>query len=283
MTIKALNGGKLLCLMAAVTGVLTLGSCNKDDDDPQPEPAPVVPVDTTPKKVIYPDQFSFRLNKSTPDSLRDTIKANTLLADGINSDSISVDVILRNKTNVDSASVSFTVSNSFLGKVNVSGNASITDSIYSITLPAIEGSYALSINGKNRKFIVEGTGKALSASSRNFSNGYVVDFNSDNTKLGDFTFTPYSETEDGSVYAKISGNGKFVALTEEDYNGYLSGNKSLLKGALEDVAAEDLKASINNVNYFAYQSGEKIYLGKVLNYVGASLREASSVKVSLTY
>ncbi|MBO7626541.1 MAG: hypothetical protein J6S93_03175 [Paludibacteraceae bacterium] len=283
MTIKALNGGKLLCLMAAVTGVLTLGSCNKDDDDPQPEPAPVVPVDTTPKKVIYPDQFSFRLNNSTPDSLRDTIKANTLLADGINSDSISVDVILRNKTNVDPASVSFTVSNSFLGKVNVSGNASITDSIYSITLPAIEGSYALSINGKNRKFIVEGTGKALSASSRNFSNGYVVDFNSDNTKLGDFTFTPYSETEDGSVYAKISGNGKFVALTEEDYNGYLSGNKSLLKGALEDVAAEDLKASINNVNYFAYQSGEKIYLGKVLNYVGVSLREASSVKVSLTY
>ena len=283
MTIKALNGGKLLCLMAAVTGVLTLGSCNKDDDDPQPEPAPVVPVDTTPKKVIYPDQFSFRLNNSTPDSLRDTIKANTLLADGINSDSISVDVILRNKTNVDSASVSFTVSNSFLGKVNVSGNASITDSIYSITLPAIEGSYALSINGKNRKFIVEGTGKALSASSRNFSNSYVVDFNSDNTKLGDFTFTPYSETEDGSVYAKISGNGKFVALTEEDYNGYLSGNKGLLEVALKDVAAEDLKASINNVNYFAYQSGEKIYLGKVLNYVGASLREASSVKVSLTY
>lgn len=253
------------------------------NDDPEPEPAPVVPVDTTPKKVVYPDQFSFRLNKSTPDSLRDTIKANTLLADGINSDSISVDVILRNKTNVDPATVSFTVSNSFLGKVNVSGNASITDSIYSITFPAIEGSYALSINGKNRKFIVEGTGKALSASSRNFSNGYVVDFNSDNTKLGDFTFTPYSETEDGSVYAKISGNGKFVALTEEDYNGYLSGNKSLLKGALEDVAAEDLKASINNVNYFAYQSGEKIYLGKVLNYVGASLREASSVKVSLTY
>ncbi len=283
MTIKALNGGKLLCLMATVAGVMTLGSCNKDDDEPEPEPAPVVPVDTTPKKVVYPDQFSFRLNNSTPDSLRDTIKANTLLADGINSDSISVDVILRNKTNVDPASVSFTVSNNFLGKVNVSGNASITDSIYSITLPAIEGSYALSINGKNRKFIVEGTGKALSASSRNFSNGYVVDFNSDNTKLGDFTFTPYSETEDGSVYAKISGNGKFVALTEEDYNGYLSGNKGLLEVALKDVAAEDLKASINNVNYFAYQSGEKIYLGKVLNYVGASLREASSVKVSLTY
>ena len=283
MTIKALNGGKLLCLMATVAGVMTLGSCNKDDDEPEPEPAPVVPVDTTPKKVVYPDQFSFRLNNSTPDSLRDTIKANTLLADGINSDSISVDVILRNKTNVDPASVSFTVSNNFLGKVNVSDNASITDSIFSVTFPAIEGSYSLSINGKNKKFSVAGTGKALSASSRNFSNGYVVDFNSDNTKLGDFTFTPYSETEDGSVYAKISGNGKFVALTEEDYNGYLSGNKGLLEVALKDVAAEDLKASINNVNYFAYQSGEKIYLGKVLNYVGASLREASSVKVSLTY
>ncbi len=283
MTIKALNGGKLLCLMAAVAGAMTLGSCNKDDDDPEPEPAPVVPVDSTPKKVVYPDQFSFRLNNSTPDSLRDTIKANTLLADGINSDSISIDVVLRNKTMVDPASVSFTVSNSFLGKVNVSDNASITDSIFSVTFPAIEGSYSLSINGKNKKFIVAGTGKALTASSRNFSNSYVVEFNSDNAKLGDFTFTPYSETEDGSVYAKISGNGKFVALTEEDFNVYLSGNKSLLKGALEDVAAEDLKASINNVNYFAYQSGEKIYLGKVLNYVGASLREASSVKVSLTY
>ncbi len=283
MTIKALHGGKLLCLMAAVAGAMTLGSCKDDEDDPEPEPAPVVPVDTTPKKVVYPDQFSFRLNNSTPDSLRDTIKANTLLADGINSDSISIDVILRNKTNVDPSSVSFTVENTFLGKVNVSDNASITDSIFSVTFPAIEGSYSLSINGKNKKFSVAGTGKALSASSRNFSNGYVVDFNSDNTKLGDFTFTPYSETEDGSVYAKISGNGKFVALTEEDYNVYLSGNKGLLEVALKDVASEDLKASINNVNYFAYQSGEKIYLGKVLNYVGASLREASSVKVSLTY
>lgn len=283
MTIKALHGGKLLCLMAAVAGAMTLGSCKDDDDEPEPEPAPVVPVDTTPKKVVYPDQFSFRLNNSTPDSLRDTIKANTLLADGINSDSISVDVILRNKTNVDPASVSFTVENTFLGKVNVSDNASITDSIFSVTFPAIEGSYALSINGKNKKFIVTGTGKALSASSRNFSNSYVAEFDSNNSKLGDLTFTPYSETEDGSVYAKISGTGKFIALSEDDYNNYISGNKGLLEVALKDVASEDLKASINNVNYFAYQSGDKIYLGKVLNYVGASLREASSVKVSLTY
>lgn len=285
MTIKALNGGKLLCLMATVAGVMTLGSCNKDDDEPEPEPAPVVPVDPTPKKVVYPDQFSFRLNNSTPDSLNsgDTIKANTLLADGVNSDSVSVDVVLRNKTMVDPTSVTFTVSNSILGKVNVSGNASITDSIYSITFPAIEGSYALSINGKARNFTVAGTGKAITASSRNFSNSYVVVFTSDNAKAGEFTFTPYSETEDGSVYAKLSGNGKFVALTEDDYNGYLSGNKGLLEVALKDVADEDWKSSINNANYFAYQSGDKIFLGKVSNFVGASLREASSMTVSLTF
>ena len=284
MTIKTLNGGKLLCLMAAVAGVMALGSCSKDEDDPQPEP-PVVPVDSTPKKVIYPDQFSFRLNNSTPDTLNtgDTIKANTLLANGVNSDSVSVDVVLRNKTMVDPASISFTVSNSFLGKVNVSNNASITDSIYSITFPAIEGSYALSINGKARNFTVAGTGKAISASSRNFSNSYVVEFTSDNAKLGEFTFTPYSETEEGSVYAKLSGNGKFIALTEEDYNGYLSGNKGLLEVALKDVADEDWKSSINNANYFAYQSGDKIFLGKVSNFVGASLREASSMTVSLTF
>lgn len=285
MTIKALNGGKLLCLMATVAGVMTLGSCNKDDDEPEPEPAPVVPVDSTPKKVVYPDEFSFRLNNSTPDTLNsgDTIKANTLLADGANTDSVSVDVVLRNKTMVDPASVSFTVSNTYLGKVSVSGTPSISDSIYSITFPAIEGSYVLSINGKTRNFIVAGTGKAISASSRNFSNSYVVAFTSDNAKLGEFTFTPYSETEDGSVYAKLSGNGKFVALAEEEYNGYLSGNKGLLEVALKDVAESDLKASINNSNYFAYQSGDKVYLGKVLSFDGASLREASSMTVSLTY
>lgn len=290
MTIKALNGGKLLCLMAAVAGVMTLGSCNKDDDDPEPEPAPVVPVDSTPKKIVYPDQFTFRLNNSTPDSLKDTIKANTLLENGVNSDSISVDVVLRNKTMVDPASVSFTVENKYLGTVNVSGNASITDSIYSITFPAIEGSYALSVNGKARNFTVAGTGKAITASSRNFSNSYVVVFTSDNAKSGEFTFTPYSETEDGSVYAKLSGNGKFIALTEEAYNGYFSGNIVILEGELRDVADEDWKSSINNVNYFAYQTVDasdpqmkKIYLGKVSNFVGASLREASSMTVSLTF
>jgi hypothetical protein len=290
MTIKALNGGKLLCLMAAVAGVMTLGSCNKDDDDPEPEPAPVVPVDSTPKKIVYPDQFTFRLNNSTPDSLKDTIKANTLLENGVNSDSISVDVVLRNKTMVDPASVSFTVENKYLGTVNVSGNASITDSIYSITFPAIEGSYALTVNGKARNFTVAGTGKAITASSRNFSNSYVVVFTSDNAKSGEFTFTPYSETEDGSVYAKLSGNGKFIALTEEAYNGYLSGNIVILEGELRDVADEDWKSSINNVNYFAYQTVDasdpqmkKIYLGKVSNFVGASLREASSMTVSLTF
>lgn len=292
MTIKALNGGKLLCLMAAVAGVMTLGSCNKDDDDPEPEPEPV-PVDTTtPKKVVYADLFSFGLNNSTLDTLNagDTIKASTLLENGVNSDSISVEVVLRNQTMVNPASVSFTVENKYLGTVNVSGNASIKDSIYSITFPAIEGSYALSVNGKARNFTVAGTGKAITASSRNFSNSYVVVFTSDNAKSGEFTFTPYSETEDGSVYAKLSGNGKFIALTEDAYNGYLSGNIVILEGELRDVADEDWKSSINNVNYFAYQTVDasdpqmkKIYLGKVSNFVGASLREASSMTVSLTF
>ena len=190
MTIKALHGGKLLCLMAAVAGAMTLGSCKDDDnDDPEPEPAPVVPVDPTPKKVIYPDQFSFRLNNSTPYSLRDSIKANTLLADGINSDSISVDVILRNKTNVDPSSVSFTVENTFLGKVNVSDKASITDSIFSVTFPAIEGSYSLSINGKNKKFSVVSTEKTTSA-NRQLSNKYTVKLDATNKSICGIEFVP---------------------------------------------------------------------------------------------
>ncbi len=248
MTIKALNGGKLLCLMAAVTGVLTLGSCNKDDDDPQPEPAPVVPVDTTPKKVIYPDQFSFRLNNSTPDSLRDTIKANTLLADGINSDSISVDVILRNKTNVDPASVSFTVSNSFLGKVNVSGNASITDSIYSITFPAIEGSYALSINGKNRKFTVAGDN--FKSATRNLSNKYVAKLDAVNKSICGIEFEPKAEI----TVAHMKGSGKFIVLSDDVYNEYLTSKLALVKGYIEDVDAADKKSllPLKDLNHFAY-------------------------------
>ena len=249
MTIKALNGGKLLCLMATVVGVMTLGSCNKDDDEPEPEPAPVVPVDTTPKKVIYPDQFSFRLNKSTPDSLRDTIKANTLLADGINSDSISVDVILRNKTNVDPATVSFTVSNSFLGKVNVSGNASITDSIYSITFPAIEGSYALSINGKNKKFSVVSTEKTTSA-NRKLSNKYTVKLDATNKSICGIEFVPKEKI----TVAHLKGSGKFVNLSDDTYNKYLTSALSYVKADIDDIITENAEEllPLKELKHFAY-------------------------------
>lgn len=249
MTIKALNGGKLLCLMATVAGVMTLGSCNKDDDEPEPEPAPVVPVDTTPKKVVYPDQFSFRLNKSTPDSLRDTIKANTLLADGINSDSISVDVILRNKTNVDPATVSFTVSNSFLGKVNVSGNASITDSIYSITFPAIEGSYALSINGKNKKFSVVSTEKTTSA-NRKLSNKYTVKLDATNKSICGIEFVPKEKI----TVAHLKGSGKFVNLSDDTYNKYLTSALSYVKADIDDIITENAEEllPLKELKHFAY-------------------------------
>ena len=247
MTIKALNGGKLLCLMATVAGVMTLGSCNKDDDEP--EPAPVVPVDTTSKKVVYPDQFSFRLNNSTPDSLRDTIKANTLLADGINSDSISVDVILRNKTMVDPASVTFTVNNTFLGKVNVSDNASITDSIFSVTFPAIEGSYSLSINGKNKKFSVVSTEKTTSA-NRQLSNKYTVKLDATNKSICGIEFVPKEKI----TVAHLKGSGKFVNLSDDTYNKYLTSALSYVKADIDDIITENAEEllPLKELKHFAY-------------------------------
>lgn len=278
MTIKALNGGKLLCLMATVAGVMTLGSCNKDDDEPEPEPAPVVPVDTTPKKVVYPDQFSFRLNKSTPDSLRDTIKANTLLADGINSDSISVDVILRNKTNVDPATVSFTVSNNFLGKVNVSGNASITDSIYSITFPAIEGSYALSINGKTRNFTVAGDN--FKSATRNLSNKYVAKLDAVNKSICGIEFEPKAEI----TVAHMKGSGKFIVLSDDVYNEYLTSKLALVKGYIEDVDAADKKSllPLKDLNHFAYVAENgNIFIVNVAS--GNADDAASEVTLEIVY
>jgi len=250
MTIKALHGGKLLCLMAAVAGAMTLGSCKDDDnDDPEPEPAPVVPVDTTPKKVVYPDQFSFRLNNSTPDSLRDTIKANTLLADGINSDSISVDVILRNKTNVDPSSVSFTVENTFLGKVNVSDKASITDSIFSVTFPAIEGSYSLSINGKNKKFSVVSTEKTTSA-NRQLSNKYTVKLDATNKSICGIEFVPKEKI----TVAHLKGSGKFVNLSDDTYNKYLTSALSYVKADIDDIITENAEEllPLKELKHFAY-------------------------------
>ena len=279
MTIKTLNGGKLLCLMAAVAGVMALGSCSKDEDDPQPEP-PVVPVDSTPKKVIYPDQFSFRLNNSTPDTLNtgDTIKANTLLANGVNSDSVSVDVVLRNKTMVDPASVSFTVSNSFLGKVNVSNNASITDSIYSITFPAIEGSYALSINGKARNFTVAGDN--FKSATRNLSNKYVAKLDAVNKSICGIEFEPKAEI----TVAHLKGSGKFIVLSDDVYNEYLTSKLALVKGYIEDVDAADKKSllPLKDLNHFAYVAENgNIFIVNVAS--GNADDAASEVTLEIVY
>lgn len=284
MTIKALNGGKLLCLMATVAGVMTLGSCNKDDDDPEPEPAPVVPVDTTPKKVVYPDQFSFRLNNSTPDTLNsgDTIKANTLLADGINTDSVSVDVVLRNKTMVDPTSVSFTVSNTYLGKVSVSGTPSISDSIYSITFPAIEGSYALSINGKTRNFTVAGTGKELSKSGRTLSNVYTMNFNKTVTSNFGIKFVPYNAAEDAG--ARLTADaGDFIALSEEEYNTIIKATSlSTITDFVEDATPVAGKLMLKNVKYFIYSVNGKNYVMNITDFAGSDV-DTSDLTMTVTY
>lgn len=281
MTIKALHGGKLLCLMAAVAGAMTLGSCKDDDDDPEPTPAPV-PVDTTPQKVTFPDEYKFRINNSTPVAFNagDSIKANTLLSNGVNSDTISIDVILRNKTMVDPASVSLSLANNYLGSVKISQTPSITDSIYSVSLPAIEGNYSLTINGKTRNFVVAGSGKDLSAISRNLSNCYTTAFDSQNTKVSDFTFSPYTEDEDGTTHpARLAGNGSFMILTEDEYNNYISDNKA----ELSDIKMTDAKTSIFNVTYFLYRKENNNYLCKVLSFEGPSLKEATSIKLSVTF
>ena len=280
MTIKALNGGKLLCLMATVAGVMTLGSCNKDDDEPEPEPAPVVPVDSTPKKVVYPDEFSLRLNNSTPDTLNtgDTIKANTLLADGANTDSVSVDVVLRNKTMVDPASVSFTVSNTYLGKVSVSGTPSISDSIYSITFPAIEGSYVLSINGKARNFTVAGDN--FKSATRNLSNKYVAKLDAVNKSICGIEFEPKAEI----TVAHLKGSGKFIVLSDDVYNEYLTSKLALVKGYIEDVDAVDKKSllPLKDLNHFAYVAENgNIFIVNVAS--GNADDAASEVTLEIVY
>lgn len=285
MTIKALQGGKLLCLMATVAGVMTLGSCKDDDkNDPEPTPEPVQ-KDTTPKKVTYPDEYAVRLNDSTI-KVNDTIVANTLLNAGVNSDKISVDVVLRNGVKVDLNTTTFTLKNDYLGTVDVAGESSVSaDSIYSITFPAIEGTYTLKINGKATTYHVVGS-KALSVSSRSFSNNYTASFDAENTKLGNvLTFTPYTETEESAQYAKLSGDGKFVALEEDAYNDYISSNKGrgLLEVDLKDVESDSWKSTFNNGTYFAFQTDDKIYLGKVISFDGETLRESSSVKVSIVF
>ncbi len=267
--------------MAAVAGAMTLGSCKDDDDDndSKPEPEPVQ-KDTTPKKVTVPDEYFFRL-KDTRDTLKsgDTIKANTLLNNGVNTDSISVDVTLRNNEKVNTASL--TLSNDYLKDVKFEGES--TNSIYSVTFPAIEGKYSLKINGKTRNFVVAGSGKDLSAISRNLSNCYTTAFDSQNTKVSDFTFSPYTEDEDGSTHpARLEGKGSFFTLTEVEYNQLITEKKADLTD-LANLKKNDAKTSIFNVAYFLYKNGDNNYLCKVLSYEGPSLKEATSIKLSVTF
>lgn len=276
MTIKALNGGKLLCLMA-VAGAMTLGSCSKDDDEPEPAPAPApAPVDTTPKKVIYPDEFYTRINGSKQDTLNtgDTIKANTLLVNGVNSDSISVDVILRNEVNVDSSSVMFTLNNKYLGKVNVSGKSSIHDSIYSIKFPTIEGDYSLSVNGKSRSFAVASTGKDLSKTSRSLSNKYSVNLDADNKSILGIEF---AAKEKITVAHIKSSTGKLINLTDEKYNEYISTTLSNITDEIDNDMknAEDF-LPLEGLNAFEYiDANNKIYICKVVKSEGANSTEVT--------
>lgn len=284
MTIKALHGGKLLCLMAAVAGAMTLGSCKDDDDDPEPTPAPV-PVDTTPQKVTFPDEYKFRINNSTPVAFNsgDSIKANTLLSNGVNSDTVSIDVVLRNKTMVDPASVSLSLANSYLGSVKISQTPSINDSIYSVSFPAVEGNYSLSINGKTRNFVVASTAKTSSA-NRSLSNKYIAKLDSVNKSIFGMEFVPFSETELTSTIAHLKGSGKFIILSNEEYNSYLTSALSFVKGDVADKLENETTnlLPLNKAKYFAYvaESGN-IIICNICDFAGADVPGASlSVEIS---
>lgn len=273
MIIKALHGGRLLCLMAAVAGTMTLGSCKEDDDKPAPAPA-----DTT-QKVVAPNEYYFSLNDSTPDTLNagDTIKANTLLADGANSDSISIKVVLRNNTMVDPASVSFTVSNQYLGEAVMQDRASIADSVFSVTFPAIEGKYYLSINGESKNFIVAGD-KSNSA-ARNLSNKYVGKLNATDNAICGFEFVPKEEI----TVAHLKGEGKFVILSDEEYNEYLNSKLALVKAFIEDIPAENKKnlLPLKDLKHFAYVVEEGNVF--VVNVVSGNTDDATEIIVEIAY
>lgn len=283
MTIKALHGGKLLCLMAAVAGAMTLGSCKDDDDDPEPTPAPV-PVDTTPQKVTFPDEYKFRINNSTPAAFNagDSIKANTLLSNGANSDTVSIDVILRNNTMVDPSLVSLSLANSYLGSVKISQTPSINDSIYSVSFPAVEGNYSLSINGKTRNFVVASTAKP--SANRSLSNKYTAKLDSVNKSIFGMEFVPFSKTQLTSTIAHLKGSGKFITLSDEVYNNYLTSPLSFVKGDITDKLENETTTllPLNEVKHFAYvaESGN-IIICNIADFAGAEVQGATlSVEIS---
>lgn len=276
MTIKALNGGKLLCLMATVAGAMALGSCSKDDDEPAPAPAPVVNPDTTPKKVVYADEYYFRVNKLQPDTLNsgDTIKAKTLLENGLNSDTVSVDVILRNGVKADSTSTTFTFTNDNLGKLSIS-NASFKDSIYSVSFPAIEGNYTLNINNKSIKFVVAGE-VASDYPNRNLSNALLANLDGKNKSFSGIEFVP----AENITVAHLKGDGSFVSLDEESYNKYLTSAYSYVKADIEYITKTNSKnvLPLNDLKYFAFVANNgNILICNVENYVDGI--EKVSIKI----
>ncbi len=282
MTIKALHGGKLLCLMAAVAGAMTLGSCKDDDDDPEPTPAPV-PVDTTPQKVTFPDEYKFRINNSTPVAFNagDSIKANTLLSNGANSDTVSIDVILRNNTMVDPSLVSLSLANSYLGSVKISQTPSINDSIYSVSFPAVEGNYSLSINGKTRNFVVASTGKSLSKSGRTLSNFYSVKFDKTTTSNMGITFVPYDKAEDRG--ARLTATGSFITIDEEHYNTFVNATSlSTVTDFIDDAKPEDGKLMLRDAKYFIYIANGMNYVVKITNFAGSDV-ETSDLEMVVTF
>ncbi len=268
--------------MATVAGALTLGSCNKDDDDPAPAPDPV-PVDTTPAPIIYPDEFYIRLNKEKADTLNsgDTIKANTLLDSvGANSDAISVDVIIRNGEKIDANSLSFSLNNEFLSRVPVSGVEKITDdSIYSITFPAIEGSYTLNINDLTRRFTVVSSKKA--SSNRSLTNKYSFKFDETNASFVGVKFIAYNE-ETFSM-AHLNATGSLFALSDEDYNKYMTSALTIIKGDLsdkEDEGENKNNLSLKELKHFAYVANNIVY---VFNIIGEASENSSELSVEVSY
>lgn len=266
--------------MAAFAGALTLGSCKDDDDDVKPAPAPEPEViDTVP---FIPAENYFAVNGDSLFS-GDTIKANTLLNKGVNSDSLTLDVVLRNETVIDSSSLSFSFSNNYLGKVNVQGVAKfVSDSSYTVKFPAIEGNYTFSVNGIDKQFKVVGTGKELSKSARALSNMFTMKYSKDvDTNLG-IKFVPYNVAEDtGARFTSAAGS--FIAISAEDYDSFVNTTSlGTITDFIEDATLTEGKLMLKNVEYFIYSNGGKNYVVKIIDFAGSNV-DTTDLTMVVTY
>lgn len=262
--------------MAAFAGALTLGSCKDDDDDVKPAPAPEPEViDTVP---FIPAENYFAINGDSLFS-GDTIKANTLLNKGANSDSLTFDVVLRNETVIDSSSLSFSFSNDYLGKVNVQGVAKfVSDSSYTVKFPAIEGNYTFSVNGIDKQFKVVGTGKELSKTSRFLSNKYSVNLNANNKSICGIEFVAKEKLTIAHIK---SSAGKFISLIDEKYNEYVSETRSDIEDDIEDITTSEDTLTLEGLSAFAYiDTTGKIYICKVAKSEGDN---STDVTIEIAY